>query len=195
MRKILLIILFCLVTFVVFSQQLSFKSFSLKEGLPTAQIFDIMQDSKGYLWLATLNGAAKFDGFKFQVFTKNDGLCSNRIRRIFEDSQHNIWFASYDQGVTKYDGKVFVNFNDTLGRIKNRGTGVIEDHSGRIWITSSNGISFIGKNGKIEDFQSTLSKDIFKVLEIHIYSSFLNKNNIKTITNNISNIFISAFYS
>jgi len=161
MRKTLLIILFCSVTFVVFSQQLSFKSFSLKEGLPTAQIFDIMQDSKGYLWLATLNGAAKFDGFKFQVFTKNDGLCSNRIRRIFEDSQHNIWFASYDQGVTKYDGKVFVNFNDTLGRIKNRGTGVIEDHSGRIWITSSNGISFIDKNGKIEDFQSTLNKELF----------------------------------
>ncbi len=161
MKKITLIILSCLVTLVVFSQQLSFKSFSLKEGLPNTQVFDVMQDSKGYLWLATLNGAAKFDGMRFQNFTQKDGLCSNRIRRIVEDSQHNIWFASYDHGVTKYDGKVFVNFNESLGLINNRGTGVVEDHEGRIWITTATGISIIDKSGKIHRFRTTLNKDLF----------------------------------
>ncbi|MBK8549546.1 MAG: hypothetical protein IPL53_00250 [Ignavibacteria bacterium] len=42
-----------------------------------------LQDSTGYMWFATQNGAAKFDGHTFQNFTTGSGLNSNNITSLY----------------------------------------------------------------------------------------------------------------
>jgi ligand-binding sensor domain-containing protein/signal transduction histidine kinase/AraC-like DNA-binding protein len=53
-----------------------FKVFTKKDGLPSDYIVSIVEDSNGYLWLATENGLSKFDPEKsvFRNYDSYDGL-------------------------------------------------------------------------------------------------------------------------
>ncbi|KAF7768950.1 hypothetical protein PCIT_a3483 [Pseudoalteromonas citrea] len=44
-------------------------AFTVQHGLPSNRIFDIERDYKGYIWLATDQGAVRFDGAKFLQFS------------------------------------------------------------------------------------------------------------------------------
>ena len=52
-------------------------------------------DRAGNLWLATSNGAIKYDGKESTTYTTKDGFLVNDIRDVREDSQGNIWFATW----------------------------------------------------------------------------------------------------
>ena len=82
-----LLILVCLLSIVfsssVYSQNSQLQNFNTKEGLPQSQVYDIVQDSIGYLWLATQGGGlARFDGDEFTVFNKKRGLQSNFVNAL-----------------------------------------------------------------------------------------------------------------
>jgi ligand-binding sensor domain-containing protein len=58
-------------------------AYSLEEGLPQSQIYEIVQDDRGYIWLGTQGGGiAKFDGKEFKVWNEKSGLISNYIHSI-----------------------------------------------------------------------------------------------------------------
>lgn len=62
-----LTILFILLALGGFSQQYSFKTYGVEDGLPVSTINDIVQDPTGFLWVATEGGGVvKFDGNLFQ---------------------------------------------------------------------------------------------------------------------------------
>ena len=58
--------------------QFGYQVWTADRGLPQNVIRGIHQTSDGYLWLATLNGAVRFDGVQFTVFDKNNGPASVR---------------------------------------------------------------------------------------------------------------------
>ncbi len=61
---------FCLVwiQLVVSQNQISFRQLSVKEGLSQNSAISIVQDSTGYLWIATQDGLNRYDGKKFIYF-------------------------------------------------------------------------------------------------------------------------------
>ena len=63
--------------------------YTSEEGLPSSQINDIYQDSKGFVWISTENGLALFDGMEMhsiQSLPENGGtLASNLVLTTFED--------------------------------------------------------------------------------------------------------------
>lgn len=65
--KYLLIVLklYCVSTCV--SQSINFKSnyYSIKDGLPSSQIFDAIQDSRGFIWISSYRHLTRFDGYNF----------------------------------------------------------------------------------------------------------------------------------
>ncbi len=75
-------------------QQYNFTNVGTNKGLPSSECYGMMQDSKGYMWVRTLNGLCKFDGKKFKIFTKKEGLKSNSIYVLHEDKKQRIWFAT-----------------------------------------------------------------------------------------------------
>lgn len=75
----------------------NFINYTIKDGLPSAETYDIIQDRKGFIWVATDNGVAKFDGVTFTRFTKNDGLTDNTVFKIHEDKKGRIWFVTLNR--------------------------------------------------------------------------------------------------
>lgn len=66
--------------------------FTTKQGLPTNNVYDMVEDSKGFMWFATKQGVVKFDGEKFKTFTIQDGLPNNDIWKLETDTQGRVWY-------------------------------------------------------------------------------------------------------
>ncbi|WP_448635295.1 two-component regulator propeller domain-containing protein [Pedobacter panaciterrae] len=77
-----------------YSQSTYLQHFSTKDGLPSNSCFYTLQDSKGYIWVATDAGVSRFDGKVFETFSVDDGLPDNQILQIKEDRSGKIWFLA-----------------------------------------------------------------------------------------------------
>lgn len=69
--------------------------FSVADGLPSNHLYKIIQDKKGFLWIATENGISRFDGQKFKNYAVKDGLTDNDVIDLFLDKAGNIWFVPF----------------------------------------------------------------------------------------------------
>ncbi len=56
-----------------------FRSFGSAEGLHNLVVFSIAQDASGYLWIATDDGVARYDGERFTQLGVDDGLASSVV--------------------------------------------------------------------------------------------------------------------
>ncbi|WP_167291651.1 sensor histidine kinase [Paraflavitalea devenefica] len=91
----------------VFSQELAYKQYTTKDGLPGSAVYQALQDKEGFLWFATNQGVGRFDGSLFKYFSKEDGLPDNEVIKLYADKHNNIWFISLS-GIPAvfYQGKI-----------------------------------------------------------------------------------------
>ncbi|MFK7784979.1 MAG: two-component regulator propeller domain-containing protein, partial [Crocinitomicaceae bacterium] len=57
---------FLFILFVMFghAQQYNFKNYSVKNGIAQSQVYSIIQDARGYMWMGTFGGGINsFDGW------------------------------------------------------------------------------------------------------------------------------------
>ncbi|PSJ72021.1 hypothetical protein C7N43_36315, partial [Sphingobacteriales bacterium UPWRP_1] len=85
----------------------SFRNFGTNEGLPSPEVYCVMQDHQGYMWFGTDNGVSRFNGYTFTNFGPANGLQSNVVFNIVEDSSNRIWFGTMS-------GELFIFKNDTI---------------------------------------------------------------------------------
>lgn len=140
--------------------------FTQEEGLPSMTIYDIDQDSKGFIWAATESGISKFDGYKFTTLTAENGLIYNEVVSIFIDSKDRIWLntsgpVSYVQNDSVYLLEQFEYPNMAWDYQS------LEDDEGDIWLSSSKELSILDGetlNPKfIEDSQLRNMKNILVI--------------------------------
>jgi len=74
--------------------------------LPQSQVDEIIQDSRGFLWIITKNGLSRYDGVEFVNYFKRDGLPSSYVYRVTEDLKGTIW-AVNAEGISEYTGSGF----------------------------------------------------------------------------------------
>ncbi len=81
--------------------------YTVEDGLPSSETYMVLQDSKGYIWLATDRGVARYDGHEFKVFSSQDGLSDNSVLGLHEDYRGRIWFFTYSTQIFYYEnGKI-----------------------------------------------------------------------------------------
>ena len=85
--------------------------YTTTEGLPNNTIYDIFQDSKGYIWLGLWNGVAKYNGYEFEYFDSKRGLPSTGVIKIAEDSIGRIWFTSINSIASYYYKDSIYHYN------------------------------------------------------------------------------------
>ncbi len=107
------------IVLLLFSNDLIAQSFSAKirklsieDGLSNRFVRNTFQDSKGFIWLATNYGLNRYDGYSFEVLTKEkEGLASNTIDRIYEDKDSCLWLTFLDVEARPFEKVSIVNIN------------------------------------------------------------------------------------
>lgn len=116
MRCILVTILILLVSH-CFAQNTTYTSLTTANGLPSNHIYQCVEDNKGFLWLATDAGVARFDGKNFQTFTTEHGLPDIDVIQIVKEKNGSIWVNCLGQSPAYFN------------EIKNRFINAKEDSS------------------------------------------------------------------
>jgi len=154
LKKDILVILIILCFYAgynsLFAQMYNYKNYTVADGFPQSNADDIFQDKDGYIWFATQNGAARFDGFNYFIVDKYKGLRSNNVVDINQDSKGNFWFSTKG-GLTKYTGDSCINFTVEDGLSSNIVRNTFELPDGRILINTNLGTD-IYENNKIRSF-------------------------------------------
>lgn len=78
------------------------KSYTVENGLPSSVGFHVIQDHKGYIWLATDRGVSRFNGKKFKNFSSKDSLSGNSIFLLNIGSDSSIWFNHFNQSLSYF---------------------------------------------------------------------------------------------
>jgi signal transduction histidine kinase/ligand-binding sensor domain-containing protein len=141
-------------------------------------IYNVIQDKDGFLWLAGINGAIKYNGYEAETIYSGD-----TISALFEDSEGLIWMNALS-GLVVYDkktGKIstYVSNPDDPNALSGvsvtryqRTQMLTEDRDGYIWIGTVNGLNkFDKKSGKFtaykskaDDSETLLDNDVWSVL-------------------------------
>lgn len=112
----------------------------VQDGLPSARIHDVIQTHDGYLWLATLDGLARFDGVRFQRYYDSDtpGLASSMICCLMEDRQGRLWYGTESGEIGWKDHDQFHRLNLPLPRVPGPVERLVQTPDGTIWVASHN---------------------------------------------------------
>jgi ligand-binding sensor domain-containing protein/two-component sensor histidine kinase len=83
-----------LVGFKNYAQHPSYWQLTDEQGLPSTTVFDLHQDIKGYIWMATESGLCRYDGSKFKFYKAKTSKAS-AVSHIQEDGKSRIWFVNF----------------------------------------------------------------------------------------------------
>ena len=98
-----------------------FDRLSLEEGLSQSTVQDVLQDSQGYIWLATEDGLNRYDGLSFKVYRRDSmdaaSLPGSFVWDVEEDASGNLWVATA-AGLAKWERSTdrFVRLEALAGR-------------------------------------------------------------------------------
>ena len=145
-----------------FSQSTQTIFYTTKDGLPSNSIYKSILDNHGFLWIATDNGIAKFDGKIFKTYTTAQGLPDNEITDIFIDSSNRIWVTPFRRTAAYYNPiKDRFENEDTDSELQkvelgNTNRGSVLQYGG---IAFSNNLRdfFIYKNGKVTVYKGLMN--------------------------------------
>ena len=106
----------------------NFVHFTEKDGLPSNTILTICQDRYGYLWVGTLNGLVRYDGYNFKNYFQDiqdpNSLQIDVVYSIYEDSEGTLWiggisrFAKYNRNTDNFTNYNLMEYqNDSTGTV------------------------------------------------------------------------------
>jgi len=122
------------------------RSWGTRSGLPQNTINSITRTRDGYLWLATQDGLARFDGLHFTTFGLEDGLQSVEIQTLLEDEEGFLWIGTRGGGLSRYAQGRFETFNLPSQILAgNTITCLAQDAQGMLWIGTGSGLAFFEK--------------------------------------------------
>jgi two-component sensor histidine kinase len=108
-----------------------YQHFTKQTGLPSNEVYGIMQDSKGFVWLTTTDGLCRFDGFEYKTFhTKL--LSSRGGDQPKKDFLGRIWYMNFD-------GRLYFIEKNTVYQLPNQGAAYFSRYAiigKRLWYAS-----------------------------------------------------------
>lgn len=90
--------------------------FDSKDGLPSREIYNVIENDEGEIFVATDQGVYKIRGQAIVRYTKEDGLGSNTIFKLFKDPSGNIWALCFEGGIRIFKNNKWIEppFNQSF---------------------------------------------------------------------------------
>lgn len=152
------------------------RTFTEADGLPDRRVLDLKLDPEGRLWIATPNGALRWDdGLHLQ---EQDGLLHRSVRVVHISEGGSLWFGSYvapDGGVSILaPDRTWQTFAPSDGLPHANVTAIFEDRSGDVWVGTG-----LGGRGGASRF--SLTGDTWYLVETLRYSDGLAGEKVRSI--------------
>ncbi|MCB0277187.1 MAG: ATP-binding protein [Calditrichaeota bacterium] len=150
---------------------LIFKNYTIEDGLPGNEVYNILQDESGFLWLGTSGGLARFDGYGFKVFQQSpdnpEGLSDNLVITLCKGNYRGepvLWIGTESGGLNAFFPKTetFLNWQHDPDNPKSLSSNWVfsvmqhpQDSSGVVWVgTRGSGLAaFHPETGQFESWQ------------------------------------------
>jgi signal transduction histidine kinase/ligand-binding sensor domain-containing protein len=114
--------------------QYGYEVLTVDNGMPENEIRGITQTPDGYLWIATFNGLARFDGVHMTVFNRETpGLLSNQFGTMLQGRGGDLWLHTVDHGVVRYHNGAFRSYGKQDGVPADIINGLTGDDDGDVW--------------------------------------------------------------
>jgi ligand-binding sensor domain-containing protein len=154
--------LLALLAATAWAQRSLWKSYGRPEGLRELNVNCMHQDHEGFLWVGTENGLYRYDGKRFQQFTKSDGLADAYISALASDADGNLWIGTA-RGISVKEGGRFAQrkggpFASGIRRnasLTAWNSGVLLVSSQTLWYAQYTPTAEVGKSGLITPRQFT----------------------------------------
>jgi ligand-binding sensor domain-containing protein len=132
----------------------SHSSWSTDAGLPQSTAQSIAQTPDGYLWIATLEGLARFDGSRFTVFDQQSTppLPDKDVQALYVTKDGTLWAGFYAGGLVAYRGGAFYTYGQQEGLSSVQIVALAEDTAGNLWLGTSGAGVYRYSGGRFESF-------------------------------------------
>jgi len=145
-----------------------------KDGLSHNTVRYIIQDHQGLIWIASVNGLNRYDGYNFSAFYPEFStlsLSENNIRMMYEDQQAYLWIQTSSRYFNCYNlnNESFVDYTGDGEARQYRN--IKEASNGDIWLWGTQqGLCHVthqetGLSGKLYDKNNIGTDNISFVLE------------------------------
>jgi signal transduction histidine kinase/ligand-binding sensor domain-containing protein/CheY-like chemotaxis protein len=152
-----------------------FRGFGLHEGLPSSKVKAVAQDARGFIWVATATGLARFDGVEFVVpgigAERNHTMPAGALSALYVDRDDRIWIGGPDIGLARYDPVTggFVQWRDGLSDDDVRA--VTQARDGSIWVGTSMGLDRMRPDGSGFEHMSSRAGELSSSTIRALYAS------------------------
>jgi diguanylate cyclase (GGDEF)-like protein len=126
-----------------------FEHLTVERGLPHPTTTALAQDRAGLVWIGTVGGLARFDGYRTQVFRQDDApgsLPDNYVRALAAADDGSLMVGTNSGGLSRFDPTTnrFTPFDSsTVTGTGPRVFGLATDRAGGFWIASQDGLSHL----------------------------------------------------
>jgi diguanylate cyclase (GGDEF)-like protein/PAS domain S-box-containing protein len=140
-----------------------FRSYTVLDGITQSAVYDIDQDSAGYLWFTTARGLNRYDGKEFDSYTIADGLPNNSLTALNISEGNSVWVGDVRGNITVIHGG---RVTHTIEPISDAITPIldIEVMNGRTFAVAE-GIGIFEITAEDQTFVSKLVSDDSMVIE------------------------------
>lgn len=125
-----------------------FTTFTSADGVPEGEIKQLLCDSRGRIWIASINGGlGRIDDPASErpqivIYKMSDGLASNAILSIAEDRMNRFYVATArGLNYVDFDTGSIKRFTSIDGLANDQVDMVFRDSSGAFWFGTSTGVS------------------------------------------------------
>lgn len=133
----------------------SIKVFTAANGLPVNTVMTLERDQRGYLWVGTQDGAARYNGKDFTVIDMPNRVRSNYIYDILATGDGSIWFATGNGGIHRLRDNQWISIDKNNGLQSDQARVLLEtteaDDNKILWVGRRDGLS-IRRAGKWENY-------------------------------------------
>jgi diguanylate cyclase (GGDEF)-like protein len=128
--------------------ELNFESMGMQQGLPHDSVYAVTQDSRGYLWIATFGGLARYDGYSFRTYIHQaeakGSLPDDNVRAVVPGKDGRLWVGTGSAGLSLYDPNTdsFTSPAETPRLLrKARIFGMAPDAADGVWVGTQLGLA------------------------------------------------------
>ena len=159
--------------------QLGHDVWTTSNGLPHDSVRAIAQTADGYLWFATPDGLARFDGVNFSVFSDaNTPLFkATSISSLLAAADGSLWIGTVNNGLGRYRGGSFERIGGSLRLPSDSVRALLVDSGGVLWVGADKGLARFDRGRGTSVFTGGWEANVHALLEYPAGTVWVGANN------------------